>query len=426
MFVDKVKIKVEAGKGGDGIVAFIREKYIPKGGPGGGDGGKGGDIIFYADSGLSTLLDLRYNKVIKATDGSNGEPKNCHGKSASDTLVKVPCGTVIKDAQTGNVIADLKEHGQRAVVAKGGRGGRGNSRFASSRMPAPKICENGEPGQKRELALELMVLADAGLVGFPSVGKSTFISVVSNARPEIAAYHFTTITPKLGMVRVPDGRSFVLADLPGLIEGASQGKGLGHHFLRHIERCRVIVHVIDMSGWEGRDPIEDYKIINEELKSYKLRLQERPQVVVANKMDMEGADENLAKFRAAYPDLQVYEVSTISKMGLDAVVYKVADILEKEKEVDIFADEEKAKAKAYYKYEIEVPYTIELDANGVWVIGGDKVTRIYQMNPLNTDENIRRFTKALYELGVEKALIEKGAQNGDTVRIGSFEFELYI
>lgn len=248
MFIDKVKVKVVAGDGGNGIVAFIREKYIAMGGPGGGDGGNGGDIIFLADSGVSTLLDIRYNKIIRGTNGGSGGTKNCHGASAEALVQKVPLGTVIKDIKNGNVLADLKEHGQTVTVARGGRGGRGNSRFASARIPAPKICENGEPGESRDLELEMMVLADAGLVGFPSVGKSTLISVVSNAKPEIADYHFTTIVPKLGMTMVGDGRSFVLADLPGLIEGAHQGKGLGHQFLRHIERCRVIIHVIDMSG----------------------------------------------------------------------------------------------------------------------------------------------------------------------------------
>ena len=287
-FIDKTRIYIEAGKGGDGVVAFRKEAYVPKGGPAGGDGGRGGSIIFEATTSLSTLLDLRYKREYKARNGENGMPKKMAGRSADDLVIKVPVGTMILNEETGAVMADLTHDKQRAVIAKGGRGGRGNARFATSRNPAPTICERGEPGEKFGVICELKLLADVGLVGFPSVGKSTLLSVVSRARPEIADYHFTTIVPNLGVVQSKDGRSFVMADLPGLIEGASQGKGLGHQFLRHIERCRVIVHVVDMGSVEGRDPIEDYRIINEELAQYKYRLLERPQIVVANKMDMEG------------------------------------------------------------------------------------------------------------------------------------------
>ena len=289
MFLDQVTIDVKAGKGGDGMVAFRREKYVPDGGPAGGDGGRGGDVILIVDEGLRTLMDFRFNRHFKAQPGENGMSKGMHGRGSEDTYVKVPQGTTVRDAETGALLGDLIENGQTLVVAKGGRGGRGNIRFASPRNPAPEIAENGEPGQERKIELELKVLADVGLVGFPSVGKSTLLSVISSARPTIGAYHFTTLVPNLGMVTTSDGRSFAAADLPGLIEGASQGVGLGTQFLRHIERTRVILHVIDMSGMEGRDPYEDYLAINKELSTYNLRLLERPQIIVANKMDMPDA-----------------------------------------------------------------------------------------------------------------------------------------
>ncbi|MFL6516707.1 MAG: GTPase ObgE, partial [Bacillus sp. (in: firmicutes)] len=295
MFVDQTKIYVKAGDGGNGMVAFRKEKYIPKGGPAGGDGGKGANVVFEVNEGLRTLMDFRYQRHFKAPRGEHGMSKNQHGAGAKDMIVKVPPGTVVIDEKTKEVLADLVENGQQAIIARGGRGGRGNSRFATPANPAPELSENGEPGQEREVILELKLLADVGLVGFPSVGKSTLLSVVSSARPKIAEYHFTTIVPNLGMVETEDGRSFVMADLPGLIEGASEGVGLGHQFLRHIERTRVIVHVIDMAAMEGRDPYEDYLTINKELKEYNLRLTERPQVIVANKMDMPEAEENLKK-----------------------------------------------------------------------------------------------------------------------------------
>ena len=312
MFVDQTKIYVKGGDGGNGMVAFRREKYVPMGGPAGGDGGKGADVVFEVNEGLRTLMDFRYQRHWKAPRGEHGMSKNQHGKNAKDMIVKVPPGTVVMDAETKEVIADLVEHGQRAVIAKGGRGGRGNSRFATPANPAPELAENGEPGQERDVILELKLLADVGLVGFPSVGKSTLLSVVSSAKPKIAEYHFTTIVPNLGMVETEDNRSFVMADLPGLIEGASEGVGLGHQFLRHIERTRVIVHVIDMAAMEGRDPYEDYLTINKELEEYNLRLTERPQIIVANKMDMPEAEENLQKFKERleedYPDFSDFSI----------------------------------------------------------------------------------------------------------------------
>jgi GTP-binding protein len=364
MFVDKVKIKVEAGSGGDGVVSFIREKYMPLGGPGGGDGGHGGHIILEADQGTGTLLGLKYSKKLKGNNGGKGSGKNCHGKSAEDTIEKVPLGTVVKNLTTGKIIADLKEHGQQVIIARGGRGGRGNSRFASARIPAPKICENGEPGEVFEIELEMMILADAGLVGFPSVGKSTFISVVSNARPDIADYHFTTINPNLGLTKTSDGRSFVIADLPGLIEGASLGKGLGHQFLRHIERCKVIIHVIDMGAEDGRDPVSDYEIINNELSSYNYKLEERPQIVVANKMDLDGAKENLVRFKKAYPDLEVFEIITFMKEGLDEVLHKTADYIEIANEIDIFDKTEENRGHHVYKFESTKPFIVRQTPDG--------------------------------------------------------------
>ena len=344
-FIDRVKIYVQAGTGGNGTVAFRREAHVPKGGPSGGEGGRGGSVIFVATNSLSTLLDLRYYREYKAQNGEKGHAKKMHGADADDLVIRVPVGTCVYDDDTGNIIADLTKDGQRAVIAKGGRGGRGNARFASSRNPAPKICENGEPGEKFNLRVELKLLADVGLVGFPSVGKSTLLSVVSKARPQIADYHFTTIVPNLGVVQVKDGRSFVMADLPGLIEGASQGKGLGHQFLRHIERCRVIVHIIDMSGSEGRDPYEDYVTINKELGEYEYRLLERPQIIVANKMDGDEAEENLKKFKEKLGDQKVFPIIAPIHEGIDAVLYAVADALETAP--DFFNQEEEQESVLY-------------------------------------------------------------------------------
>ena len=355
MFVDHVKIFIKGGDGGDGMVAFRREKYVPDGGPAGGDGGRRGNVIFEVEEGLRTLMDFRYKRHFKANRGDHGQSKNMHGRGADDLIVKVPPGTVVMTEEGGTVLADLVEHGQQAVIAKGGRGGRGNSRFATPQNPAPELSEKGEPGEEIEVVLELKVLADVGLVGFPSVGKSTLLSVVSAAKPKIAAYHFTTIVPNLGMVETEDGRSFAMADLPGLIEGASEGVGLGHQFLRHIERTRVIVHVIDMSGLEGRDPYEDYVTINDELKQYNLRLTERPQLIVANKMDMPDSEENLAEFRKKLPeDVKVFPISALSRKGLNELLFAIADLLEVTGEFLLheMADEE-SDATVMYKHKKE-------------------------------------------------------------------------
>ena len=334
MFVDQVKIQVKAGKGGDGAVAFRREKYVPNGGPAGGDGGKGGSVILKVDEGLRTLMDFRYHRIFKAKPGQNGMIKGMYGRGAKDLYIAVPQGTTVTDADTGEVLGDLVENNAELVVAKGGRGGRGNIHFASAKNPAPEIAENGEPGIERNLKLELKVLADVGLVGFPSVGKSTLLSVVTSAKPKIADYHFTTLVPNLGMVRLDDGQDFVMADLPGLIEGASQGVGLGIQFLRHVERTRVILHLVDMSGTEGRDPFEDYQKINAELKKYDPALLKRPQIVVASKMDMPASAENLAKFKEqlAQDDTlatkpEVLAISSLTHQGLDELLHKTAKLL---------------------------------------------------------------------------------------------------
>lgn len=422
-FIDRVKIYVQAGTGGNGTVAFRREAHVPKGGPSGGDGGRGGSVIFVATNSLSTLLDLRYYREYKAQNGEKGHAKKMHGADADDLVIRVPVGTCVYDDDTGNIIADLTKDGQRAVIAKGGRGGRGNARFASSRNPAPKICENGEPGEKFNLRVESKLLADVGLVGFPSVGKSTLLSVVSKARPQIADYHFTTIVPNLGVVQVKDGRSFVMADLPGLIEGASQGKGLGHQFLRHIERCRVIVHIIDMSGSEGRDPYVDYVTINKELGEYEYRLLERPQIIVANKMDGDEAEENLKKFKEKLGDQKVFPIIAPIHEGIDAVLYAVADALETAP--DFFNQEEEQESVLYTYKEEEKPFTIHNKGNGVWEVTGKKVERLVQMASFTTDDGFQRFALQIRNMGIDDALREAGCEDGDTVRLYDFEFEFY-
>jgi GTP-binding protein len=424
MFVDQVKIYVKGGDGGNGMVAFRREKYVPKGGPAGGDGGNGADVIFEVEEGLRTLMDFRYKRHFKAPRGEHGMSKNQHGKNAQPMIVKVPPGTVVSDEETGQVIADLTEHGQQAVIAKGGRGGRGNSRFATPANPAPELSENGEPGIERNVILELKVLADVGLVGFPSVGKSTLLSVVSSAKPKIAEYHFTTLVPNLGMVETEDGRSFVMADLPGLIEGAHQGVGLGHQFLRHIERTRVIVHVIDMSGLEGRDPHEDYQTINAELKEYNLRLTERPQIIVANKMDMPDSEDNLAEFKKKLEDdVKIFPISAITREGVRELLFEIADAIERTPEFPLF-EEEPAEHRVMYEFKKEEPnFAITRDSEGSYVLTGEKIEKLFKMTDFSREESVRRFARQLRGLGVDEALRERGAKDGDIVKLLEYEFE---
>ncbi|MCC9987876.1 GTPase ObgE, partial [Streptococcus agalactiae] len=413
-------------------VAFRREKYVPNGGPWGGDGGKGGSVIFKVNEGLRTLMDFRYNRNFKAKAGEKGMTKGMHGRGAEDLIVSLPPGTTVRDANTGKVITDLVEHDQEFVVARGGRGGRGNIRFATPRNPAPEIAENGEPGEERELQLELKILADVGLVGFPSVGKSTLLSVVSAAKPKIGAYHFTTIVPNLGMVRTKSGDSFAMADLPGLIEGASQGVGLGTQFLRHIERTRVILHVIDMSASEGRDPYDDYVSINNELETYNLRLMERPQIIVANKMDMPDSEENLAAFKeklaANYDEFDdipmIFPISSLAHQGLENLMDATAELLANTEEFLLYDETDMQEDEAYYGFnEDERPFEITRDDDATWVLYGDKLEKLFVMTNMERDESIMKFARQLRGMGVDEALRERGAKDGDIVRIGNFEFE---
>jgi GTP-binding protein len=428
MFVDKAKVYVKGGDGGDGLVAYRREKYVPEGGPAGGDGGKGGDVIFRVDEGLRTLVDFKYQKHFKANRGEKGRNKNQHGANAEDLIVRVPPGTIVIDDDTGETIADLTRHGQEVIVARGGRGGRGNTRFATPANPAPEIAENGEEGEERWVILELKVMADVGLVGFPSVGKSTLLSVVSAAKPKIAAYHFTTLTPNLGVVDAGDGRSFVMADLPGLIEGAHAGIGLGHEFLRHVERTRVIVHVIDMAGTEGRDPFDDFIKINEEIKLYNAKLEQRPQLIAANKMDMPGAEENLKRFKEMLakdrPDIMICPISAISRQGIRELVYRIADLLETVPETPVIDEVTGVEERKVYRLERDDPdgFTIRRE-NEMFVIESPKIEKMLKRTQMNSYDAIMRFARTLRKMGVDAELRKRGAQDGQIVRIGDFEFE---
>lgn len=421
MFVDEVNIKVIAGNGGDGCTAFRREKYVELGGPFGGNGGRGSNIIFKVDEGLRTLVDLRYNKIIKGNRGANGEGKNKNGKSAKDIVIKVPPGTVVRDNDTNLLVCDLKKHDEEFIVAKGGRGGRGNTAFRTQNNPAPNFSEKGEPGEERYLKVELKLLADVGLVGMPSVGKSTILSKISRSKPKIAAYHFTTLVPNLGVVKTNDGRSFTVADLPGLIEGASLGEGLGDRFLKHIERTRVIAHIIDMSGSEGRDPYEDYIKIQKELKDFDKRLIQKESLIIANKMDVEESKNHLEKFKKQLPDKKIFEVSAINSEGLDKVLTYIADLLDK---INITPLEEDEDYEDYilYKYKKEDPFQIEKEGD-VYILKGKEIEKLFRMNKFNSDEAILRFAKKLTRMGVDEKLEEMGAKQGDIVRILNFEFE---
>ncbi len=422
MFVDQVTIEVKGGDGGNGAVSFRREKYVPMGGPAGGDGGRGGDVVFVVDEGLRTLVDFRYQRHFRAPRGENGRTKSMHGAGAEDLVVRVPPGTTVVDAESGEMIADLVENGQRAIIAKGGRGGRGNIRFATASNPAPEISENGEPGQVRKITMELKLIADVGLVGYPSVGKSTLLSSVTAAKPKIAAYHFTTLTPKLGVVDLGE-KSFVMADLPGLIEGAHEGVGLGHQFLRHVERTRLIIHVIDMAATDGRDPIEDYKQINEELKLYNIKLEDRPQIVAANKMDVPEAAENLQRFKQQYPDIPVYAISAATRQGVQELMYAVADRLETIPTRLQVEDVAEVEERVVYRAEKEPDEFHILRDEDTYVVTGEKLEKLVRMTNLNSYDSVQRFVRIMRNMGVDAALRREGAQHGDTVRIGDWEFE---
>ncbi len=421
MFIDEVTVELMAGDGGNGCMAFRREKYIEMGGPYGGNGGRGANIIFKVDEGLNTLLDLRYKRVIKGSKGENGLGKGKHGAKADDVIVRVPMGTVITDLESGLIIADLVKKDDSVIAAYGGRGGRGNIALATRTNPAPSFCENGEPGEVKKVKVELKLLADVGLVGLPSVGKSTFISKVSAAKPKIAAYHFTTLSPNLGVVKASGNRSFVIADLPGLIEGASLGEGLGDKFLKHIERTRIIVHVIDMSSFEGRDPYQDYLIINKELEDFNPNILKKPQIILANKMDGINSLENLAKFSEKVKNTEIYPISSITGEGIDKVINKLADMLDTISKEPLYEDE-KIESHILYKFEREQPFTISKEQN-VWVIRGKEVEKILRMTKFQTDESVMRFANKLRKLGIDDKLREMGANDGDTVRILDFEFE---
>lgn len=425
MFVDVAQIKISSGKGGDGTVAFRREKYVPMGGPSGGDGGKGGDVYFVGHEGLSTLIDLKYNRVQNAEDGVGGKPKKMHGANGDDLIIEVPVGTTIYDNETDKIIGDITEHNQKVLVAKGGRGGRGNVKFMSSRNTAPEIAEKGEPGITRTIRCELKVLADVGLVGLPSVGKSTLISVVSNSKPKIASYHFTTLQPNLGVVRVEQDRSFVMADLPGLIEGASLGQGLGLQFLRHIERTRVILHVIDMSGSEGRDPYQDYLVINNELESYKYDLLKRPQIIVANKMDLPDAETQLELFKEQLdnPDAIIVPISAYTKNNIQQLLYKTMDLLDATKPADLYDDTDYDEVVEYTFTPDEQVFHISRADDGVYQVTGTPLKKIFDMTDFTKDQSVKRFSRILRSLGVDAALRDRGVQHGDIVRIFDYEFE---
>lgn len=421
MFVDEVVLKVIAGAGGDGCTAFRREKYIEMGGPFGGNGGRGSDIIFQVDEGLHTLLDLRYQKQIKGKKGENGKGKNQHGKNSEDVIVRVPQGTVVTDMDTGLIICDLKKKGESFVVAKGGRGGRGNTAFKTQTNTAPDFSENGEPGEERNLKVEVKMLADVGLVGLPSVGKSTIISTISRSKPKIAAYHFTTLVPNLGVTKTDDNYSFVVADLPGLIEGASKGEGLGDKFLRHIERTKVICHVIDMGRTEGRDPYEDYLLINKELEEFNPKLLKKPMIVVANKMDVSGAHENLEEFKKKVVDRKIFEVSAATNQGLMNVVNYLGNILKELPDEELY-DDDKIESHVLYKFKKEDKYTITRE-DDVWVIHGAEIEKLFKMTKFSSEEAVLRFAKKLTKMGIDAKLESLGAEEGDQVRILDFYFD---
>ncbi|MBM7544219.1 GTP-binding protein [Weissella beninensis] len=431
-FVDQVKIELKAGNGGDGIISFRREKFVDMGGPFGGDGGRGGSIILRVDEGLRTLMDFRYKRHFKATHGAKGGTKGMTGRSAEDLYIKVPQGTTVIDAESGRVLGDLTENGQELKVVKGGRGGRGNMKFATPKNPAPELAENGEPGEQMTIKLELKVLADVGLVGFPSVGKSTLLSVVTSAKPKIAAYHFTTLVPNLGMVRLDDGRDFVMADLPGLIEGASQGIGLGIQFLRHVERTKVILHLIDMSGLDETDAYQNFVKINEELKEYDPQLLDRPQIIVPTKMDMPNSADNLVEFRdklKAQPYLstvpQIIPISALTRSGVTDLLGATADLLEVTPEFPMkdipFQDDSHTTT---YELENDEPaFVISKGEYGEWVLSGAKIEKLFKMTNTAHDESVLRFARQLRSMGVDDALRQAGAENGDEVAILNFRFE---
>ena len=417
MFVDELTIKLIAGSGGDGCTSFRREKFVPMGGPDGGNGGKGASIIFKVDKNLKTLIDLSYKKIIKADKGENGKGSNKYGKNAQDIIIKVPAGTTIYDAFTNEVIADLINDDEECIIAKGGRGGKGNKSFATHDMPAPKFSENGEPGEEKLVRLELKVLADVGLIGMPSVGKSTLLSIISSAQPKIAAYHFTTLSPNLGVVKLKNGTSFVMADLPGLIEGASDGVGLGTEFLRHAMRTKLLAHVIDMGSMEGRNPIDDYKVIRKEIEKYNDLLKNKKEIIVANKMDLENASDNLKAFKKEFPNATIIEISCMNNSGIDNLINVLANTLDTLPEVKLYEESD----FKLYKFEDNKPYSIKKDGN-VWVVSGREIETLLKMTKFNEDEGVLRFARKFKGMGIEYELEKLGAKPGDEVQILDYMF----
>lgn len=423
MFIDMAKISLKGGKGGNGVVAWRREKYEPAGGPYGGDGGNGGSIILKADESIRTLMDFRYKRHYHGENGEDGRTKKQFGKAGQDTIIKVPVGTLIKDEKTNKVIVDLKTKDQEYVIAKGGKGGRGNARFATATRQAPGFAEPGTNGQEIDIILELKLLADVGLVGFPNVGKSTILSMVSEAKPKIANYHFTTLQPNLGVVRVADEKSFVLADIPGLIEGASQGIGLGHDFLRHIERTRVLVHVLDTSGIEGRDPVEDFHKINEELFQYNPKLRDKPQIIVANKMDIPGAQEGLEKIRAEFEPqgVKVFETSAATSQGINELKYAIWELLSNyEGQYETFDEE-------YDEFEFieEEETVIVKKENGMYIVEGSFVDNLLESIYFDDVDSLRYFQETIRKKGIIEELEKLGIEEGESVFIGGYEFEFF-
>ena len=417
MFVDELNIKLMAGPGGDGCTSFRREKFVPMGGPDGGNGGRGASIIFKVDKNLKTLVDLSYRKIIKAPKGENGKGANKYGKNAEDIIIMVPEGTTVINTKTSEVMADLITDGEEFVAAKGGRGGKGNKSFATHDVPAPKFSEKGEPGEEVVVKLELKVLADVGLVGMPSVGKSTILSVISASKPKIAAYHFTTLNPNLGVVKLKNGESFVMADLPGLIEGASEGIGLGTLFLKHAMRTRILAHVVDMGSSEGRNPIEDYKIIRNEICKYSEILKNKKEVVIASKMDLENSKENLEKFKKAYPEILVIPISCYEMTGIEEMLTKLNDILKDIPKEDLYPKE----SFKMYKYEDLKPYSIKRDGN-IWIVSGKEIETLLLMTKFNEDEGVLRFARKFKGMGIEDELESLGAKKGDEVQILDYMF----
>ena len=426
MFADRAKIIIKSGKGGDGHVSFRREKYVPNGGPDGGDGGKGGDVIFLVDKGINTLTDYRHRRKFAAEPGQEGGKKNCHGKNGEDLILKVPEGTLIKDAASGKVIADMSGDNTRQVILRGGKGGQGNQHYATSTMQAPKYAQPGQDAIEIEVQLELKVIADVGLVGFPNVGKSTLLSRVTNAQPKIANYHFTTLQPNLGVVDMDEGFGFVIADIPGLIEGASEGIGLGHEFLRHIERTKVMIHMVDAAGTEGRDPDADIKAINKELEAYNPQLLKKPQVIAANKIDAIAGDENevISALRAEFEPqgIKVFPISAVSGKGLKELLYEVKNLLANcPKEVTVY-EPEIDPALSFFKDE---PYAVEVAADGAYEISGPKIEKMLGYTNMDSEKGFAFFQRFLREQGIIKELENMGIEDGDTVRMYDFEFDYY-